>query len=393
QAARSILPGECRIVRRGSSRRRLKVLIRYARAWTCQLLRGIIPAPMSTRVTEMSQPFAGVTVLEFGHFIAVPWAGQTLADGGAHVIKIEPQEGEPSRHIAPLGGGESRHFLIRNRGKHTLPLDLRHPDARAILDALLARADVVLANMRPGLAAELGLEYEQLAPRYPRLVVGTVTAFGPHGPDAARAGMDHVVQARSGLMVTGGRTKDGLPTSGESPIADYMAAALLAFGVTSALYRRVRQRVAQTEVHRCGRPRGSRADRQRPRRQRPLRGAQAGRRGHARFAHDRGVAGPPRRTRRSGQRRVAADRDAGRSTTRRQRHVPPLRSPHARTGDRARPARSRRRRFRTRTTDAGVRQRGTRNPRVGWLRRRGHHALSRSEEHTSELQSRGHLVC
>jgi len=185
-------------------------------------------------------PFAGITVLEFGHFIAVPWAGQVLADGGAHVIKIEPLEGEPSRHIAPLGDGESRHFLIRNRGKHALPLDLRHPDARTILDALLARADVVLANMRPGLAAELGLEYEQLAPRYPRLVVGTVTAFGPDGPDAARAGMDHVVQARSGLMVTGGRTKDGLPTSGESPIADYMAAALLAFGVTSALYRRER---------------------------------------------------------------------------------------------------------------------------------------------------------
>ena len=179
-------------------------------------------------------------MLEFGHFIAVPWAGHVLADGGAHVIKVEPLEGEPSRHIAPLGGGESRHFLIRNRGKHVLPLDLRHPDARGILDALLARADVVLANMRPGLAAEIGLEYEQLAPRYPRIIVGTVTAFGPNGPDAARAGMDHVVQARSGLMVAGGRTKDGLPTSGDSPIADYMAAALLAFGVTSALYRRER---------------------------------------------------------------------------------------------------------------------------------------------------------
>jgi crotonobetainyl-CoA:carnitine CoA-transferase CaiB-like acyl-CoA transferase len=186
------------------------------------------------------QPFAGVTILEFGHFIAVPWAGQVLADGGAHVIKIEPLEGEPSRHIAPLGGGESRHFLIRNRGKHALPLDLRHPDARAVLDALLARADVVLANMRPGLAAELGLEYEQLAPHYPRIIVGTVTAFGARGPDAARAGMDHVVQARSGLMVTGGKVQDGLPTSGESPIADYMAAALLAFGVSSALYRRER---------------------------------------------------------------------------------------------------------------------------------------------------------
>ena len=186
------------------------------------------------------QPFAGVTVLEFGHFIAVPWAGQVLADGGAHVIKIEPLEGEPSRHIAPLGGGESRHFLIRNRGKHSLPLDLRHRDARLILDALLARADVVLANMRPGLAAEIGLEHEQLAARYPKIIVGTVTAFGAQGADAARAGMDHVVQARSGLMVTGGKVQDGLPTSGESPIADYMAASLLAFGVASALYRRER---------------------------------------------------------------------------------------------------------------------------------------------------------
>ncbi len=187
-----------------------------------------------------TQPFAGVTVLEFGHFIAVPWAGQVLADGGAHVIKLEPLEGEPSRHIAPLGGGESRHFLIRNRGKHALPLQLKHPDAREILDALLARADVVLSNMRPGLAAELGLEYEQLSARYPRLVVGSVTAFGARGPDAALAGMDLVVQGRSGLMVTGGRVKDGLYTTGESPVADYMAAALLAFGVASALFRRER---------------------------------------------------------------------------------------------------------------------------------------------------------
>jgi len=123
------------------------------------------------------RPFAGVTVVEFGHFIAVPWAGQVLADGGAHVIKIEPPEGEPSRHIAPLGDGESRHFFIRNRGKHALPLDLRHPDAREILEALLARADVVLTNMRPGLAAELGLEYEQLRAQHPRLVVGNVTAL------------------------------------------------------------------------------------------------------------------------------------------------------------------------------------------------------------------------
>jgi crotonobetainyl-CoA:carnitine CoA-transferase CaiB-like acyl-CoA transferase len=186
------------------------------------------------------QPFDGVTVLELGQFVAVPWAGQVLADGGAHVIKIEPPEGEPSRHIAPLAPHESRHFVIRNRGKHSLPLDLKHADARVILDALLDRSDVVLINMRPGLAAELGIEYEQLAPRHPRIIVGSVTAFGPRGPDAALAGMDMVVQARSGLMVTGGKMSNDLPTTGESPIADYMAAALLAFGVASALYRRER---------------------------------------------------------------------------------------------------------------------------------------------------------
>ena len=187
------------------------------------------------------QPFAGVTVLELGQFVAVPWAGQVLADGGAHVVKVEPPEGEPSRHIAPLAPHESRHFVIRNRGKHALPLDFKHRDAREILDALLARADVVLVNMRPGLAAELGVEYEQLRARYPRVIVGSVTAFGPRGPDAALAGMDMVVQARSGLMVTGGKISEaGLPTTGESPIADYMAAALLAFGVASALFRRER---------------------------------------------------------------------------------------------------------------------------------------------------------
>jgi formyl-CoA transferase len=150
-----------------------------------------------------------------------------------------PLEREPSR-IPPLAPPECRHFVIRNRGKHSLPLDFKHAAAREILEALLGRADVILINMRPGLAAELGVEYEQLAPRHPRLIVGSVTAFGPRGPDAALAGMDMVVQARSGLMVTGGKVSNGLPTTGESPIADYMAAALLAFGVAAALSRRER---------------------------------------------------------------------------------------------------------------------------------------------------------
>src|SRR5207247_10395113 len=101
---------------------------------------------------------------------------------------------------------------------------------------LLARADVVLTNMRPGLAAELGLEYEQVRPRHPRLVVGNVTAFGARGPDAALAGMDLGVQGRSGLMVTGGRVQDGLPTTGGAPSAHYMAADLLGFGAAFSLH-------------------------------------------------------------------------------------------------------------------------------------------------------------
>jgi CoA:oxalate CoA-transferase len=189
---------------------------------------------------ESSRPFAGIEVVEFGQFIAVPFAAQLLAEGGAHVIKIESLEGDPTRHLAPLAPGETRHFMSRNRGKHSLPLDLRHPGAREIIDRLLAGADVVLTNFRPGLAAELGLDWASLAPRYPRIVVGNVSAFGRRGPDAQLAGMDMVVQARSGLMASLGKVNDGVPAAGEAPVADYQCAMTLAFGVASALLRRER---------------------------------------------------------------------------------------------------------------------------------------------------------
>jgi crotonobetainyl-CoA:carnitine CoA-transferase CaiB-like acyl-CoA transferase len=184
------------------------------------------------------QPFAGIEVVEFGQFIAVPFCAQLLSEGGARVVKVESLAGDPVRQLNPLAPGETRHFVSRNRGKHSLPLDLKHPSARRIIEALLARADVVLTNFRPGLAAELGLDHASLAPRYPRLVVGNVSAFGPTGPDALLAGMDLVVQARSGLMAATGRTKDGHPAAGDPPVADYMCAMTLAFGIAAALLRR-----------------------------------------------------------------------------------------------------------------------------------------------------------
>jgi crotonobetainyl-CoA:carnitine CoA-transferase CaiB-like acyl-CoA transferase len=189
---------------------------------------------------DPARPFGGVEVVEFGQFIAVPFCAQLLADGGAHVIKVESLEGDPVRQLAPLAPGETRHFISRNRGKHSLPLDLRHAGARDVIDRLLARADVVLTNFRPGLAAEMGLDGATLGPRFPRLIVGNVSAFGRHGPDANLAGMDLVVQARSGLMASLGKIRDGVPATGEAPVADYICALALAFGVTAALLRRER---------------------------------------------------------------------------------------------------------------------------------------------------------
>lgn len=190
---------------------------------------------------DSARPFAGVEVVEFGQFIAVPWCAQVLAEGGARVIKIESLEGDPVRQLAPLAPGETRHFISRNRGKRSLPLNLKHPGARTVIERLLARADVVLTNFRPGLAAELGLDWPRLAPRFPRLIVGNVSAFGHRGPDAGLAGMDLVIQARSGLMAATHGPREGLPGSGDSaPVADYMCAMTLAFGVASALLRRER---------------------------------------------------------------------------------------------------------------------------------------------------------
>jgi crotonobetainyl-CoA:carnitine CoA-transferase CaiB-like acyl-CoA transferase len=182
------------------------------------------------------QPFAGLEVVEFGQFIAVPYCGQLLADGGAHVVKVETLTGDPVRALAPLAPGESRHYISRNRGKHALPLDLKR--AGPIIEKLVARADVVLTNLRPGLAAELGLDYATLSARHPRLIVGNVSAFGTEGPDAGLGGMDMVIQARTGLMVSAGRLRDGVPQAVDPPITDYYCATALAFGIAAALLRR-----------------------------------------------------------------------------------------------------------------------------------------------------------
>ena len=187
-----------------------------------------------------SQPFEGLKVVEFGQFVAVPFCGQLLAEGGAEVIKIESPDGDPNRHMGEIVPFESRIFLSRNRGKHALPLKLSDAKAQPVVDALLAWADVVLMNFRPGLAEKMGIDAKSLLARFPRLIIGEVTPFGKRGPDADLAAMDIVVQARSGLMAAMGRVVDGRPAPGDPVIYDYMAATSLAFGVSSALFRRER---------------------------------------------------------------------------------------------------------------------------------------------------------
>lgn len=195
---------------------------------------------MAEHTRQSQQPFDGVRVVEFGQFVAVPFAAQLLAEGGAHVIKIEALAGDPTRRLRPIAPGETRTFISRNRGKHSLPLALRDPGAKPVIDALLAQADVALLNFRPGLAEQLGLDSATLTQRFPRLIIGTVTAFGKKGPEAEYAGMDIVVQARSGLMTANGRIVDNRPAPGDPVSADYMCAMTLAFGVSAALLRRER---------------------------------------------------------------------------------------------------------------------------------------------------------
>ena len=203
-----------------------------ARATIPSLIKGTF------MTTESDQPFAGVRVVEFGQFVAVPYAAQLLGEGGAEVIKVEALEGDPTRRLNPIAPSESRTFISRNRSKRALPLSLSDPTARPVIDALLGWADVVLTNFRPGLAEKLGLDWDSLKGAYPRLVVGAVSPFGKHGPDAGLAGMDIVVQARSGLMAANGRIVDGRPAAGDPVSADYMCAMSLAFGVSAALLRR-----------------------------------------------------------------------------------------------------------------------------------------------------------
>ena len=189
----------------------------------------------------MPPPLDGVTVLEFSEIIAGPYGGMLLADMGADVIKIEPPWGEPWRFQDSFIPNESRGFISLNRGKRSLPLDLTRPEAKRIVDQLIPDTDVVVINARPDVPYNLGIDWETLSAKNPRLIYCDNTAYGRKGPDSYRPGYDLIVQAMSGLMASEGKIVDGMPRHIVStPVADYATGIAIAWGVCAALYHRER---------------------------------------------------------------------------------------------------------------------------------------------------------
>lgn len=189
----------------------------------------------------MAGPFEQLRVVEFGRFIAAPYCGQLLADGGADVIKVEPLEGDETRRNGPIIPGEGRQFLNKNRGKRSLAVDLADSEVRAAVAALVSRADIVVANFRPGQAERHGLDYESVAKTNPRVIYAENTAYGRQGLMADAPGMDVVLAAYAGLL----NFQPEGPSSLADPIVDYMAGMLLAWGVSTALYTRERTGIGQ----------------------------------------------------------------------------------------------------------------------------------------------------
>ena len=151
-------------------------------------------------------PLSGVTVIEIGNFLAAPFAALQLADLGAQVIKVEsPQGGDAVRAVGPFLAGESSPFMRINRNKQSVALDLRTAGGLVAARTLIERADVLIENLRPGAMDQLGLSYDALRQRNPRLVYASATGWGRTGPLARQPGLDIMAQARSGLISINGQ--------------------------------------------------------------------------------------------------------------------------------------------------------------------------------------------
>ena len=147
----------------------------------------------------MTLPLSGLLVVSVEQAVSAPMCTCRLADAGARVIKVERPEGDFARSYDALVHGESAHFVWLNRGKELVVLDLARPEDKALLEAMLAKADVFVQNLKPGAIAKLGFDVPRLRRAYPRLIVCSISGYGEDGPYAQRKAYDLLVQAESGL--------------------------------------------------------------------------------------------------------------------------------------------------------------------------------------------------
>ena len=185
------------------------------------------------------RPLDGITVVSLEHAIAAPFCTRQLADLGARVIKIErPGTGDFARAYDERVNGLASHFVWTNRSKESLTLDVKQQEAAAVLDKLLASADVLVQNLAPGATERMGLSFETLHKRFPRLIVCDISGYGEGGPYEQKKAYDLLIQSEGGfLSVTGGPGENDMAKAGCS-IADIAAGMYAYTGVLSALLLR-----------------------------------------------------------------------------------------------------------------------------------------------------------
>jgi len=185
-------------------------------------------------------PLAGLNVIDLSHVMAGPTCAMFLADMGADVIKVEkiPGGDDLRRSVPPTLAGESAAFLILNRNKRGIAVDLKTEAGRAVLLRILENADVMIENYRPGTMERMGLGYDVLHALNPRLIYCSISGFGRTGPYAGHGGFDLIAQAMSGLMSITGEGPGRPPTKVGSPVTDITAGLLACAGILAALYHR-----------------------------------------------------------------------------------------------------------------------------------------------------------
>jgi len=197
----------------------------------------------------MPGPLEGIHVADFSRVLSGPWCTMTLGDLGADVVKIErPGSGDETRGWGPpFAGGESAYYLSTNRNKRSIALDLARLEHRAVAERLVARADVVVENFRPGTMERLGLGEDACRALNPAVIYASITGFGLTGPARDRPGYDFIIQGQGGLMSITGEP-DGDPQKVGVAISDITAGLYTAIGILAALRQRDRTGVGR-RVH------------------------------------------------------------------------------------------------------------------------------------------------